>query len=361
MTSLAKVTQTPRTTASAEKSATHAAAGILERTRRLIEPAHRAVIDGFPAEIRRIAGYHIGWWDSEGRPTGTTGKALRPALTLACARAAAAGNASAEKAATAAAVAVELVHDFSLLHDDVMDGGLTRRHRPAAWAVFGTAQAVLTGDLLLTTAIQHVGAAAEPGGGAAVKVLAAAVRELCVGQSQDLAFERSGAVGLAECLEMAEAKTGTLMGAACELGALAAGAGPAVALSLREFGRELGLAFQLVDDLLGIWGDGRATGKPVRSDLASRKKSLPVVAALTSGTPAGERLAGLYDRPQEPDTAWIEQAACLIERAGGRRWAAAEARRRLDAALRALRRAHPAPAAAADLEALAMVMTRRDR
>ncbi|MCF6475695.1 hypothetical protein FAF44_46200, partial [Nonomuraea sp. MG754425] len=133
-----------------------AVAGILERARLLVEPAHRAVVDRFPAELRHIAGYHAGWWDGEGRPAGGGGKALRPALALACARAAAGGRPGAERAALPAAVAVEMVHDFSLLHDDVMDGDRTRRHRPAAWAVFGVGRTVLTGDLLLTTAIHHL-------------------------------------------------------------------------------------------------------------------------------------------------------------------------------------------------------------
>ncbi|MGW4794859.1 polyprenyl synthetase family protein, partial [Nonomuraea sp. NPDC004297] len=194
------------------------------------------------------------------------------------------------------------------------------------------------------------------------RVLAAAVRELCVGQSLDLAFERHAEVGLAACLSMAEAKTGALLGAACELGALAAGAAPDRARRLREFGRELGVAFQLVDDLLGIWGDGAATGKPVGSDLAARKKSLPVVAALTSGTPEGERLARLYARPPGDtlDTAALTQAAHLVEQAGGRSWATEEAGRRLDTALLALHHARPDPSAAHDLETLAAAMTHRN-
>src|SRR4051812_37953957 len=119
--------------------------------REMFEPAYRAVIEALPAEIRHVAGYHIGWWDTDGRATDRVGKAMRPALTLACARAASGGLAgSAHEAVVASAVAVELVHDFSLLHDDVMDGSLTRRLRPTAWAVFGVGPAILAGDMLLT-------------------------------------------------------------------------------------------------------------------------------------------------------------------------------------------------------------------
>ncbi|MFI6743971.1 polyprenyl synthetase family protein [Nonomuraea sp. NPDC050451] len=185
--------------------------------------------------------------------------------------------------------------------------------------------------------------------------------ELCAGQAADLAFETRQDVGLPECLAMAEAKTGALLGAACQLGALAAGAEPAAAHCYRTFARQLGVAFQLVDDLLGVWGDPIATGKPAGSDLASRKKSLPVVAALTSGTAAGECLARMYQREQDMDEHAIAHAAELIEAAGGKTWAQQEAERRIVAALDALTAAHPDPAATTDLHALAALITRRDR
>jgi geranylgeranyl diphosphate synthase type I len=324
-----------------------------------------------PEAIRHVAGYHIGWWDTDGHPTTCKGKAVRPALTLACARAVSAVSSPLSatnidagavvrtfaEASVAAAVAVELVHDFSLLHDDVMDGDRTRRHQPTAWTVFGAGEAILTGDALLTRAVHHLLTAM---GASAVKVLAEAMQELCVGQSADLAFEDRSEVSLTECLQMAEAKTGALLGAACQLGALAAGADEDTATWYRMFGRQLGLAFQLVDDLLGIWGDPSVTGKPVSSDLISRKKSLPVVAALASGTSAGERLAWLYGRHEQPDEEVAANAAPLIEQAGGKAWACAEAQRRVAAAFAALHRAGPAPAALSDLETLATLMTGRD-
>lgn len=328
------------------------AGAVMAEARDLIEPVYRAAVDGMPAEVRHIAGYHAGWWDVDGRPTRQAGKAVRPAVALACARAA---GGVADEAVVAAGVAVELVHDFSLLHDDVMDGDLTRRHRPTAWAAFGIGPAILVGDVLLTTAMQQAGT------GAGVRVLAQAVLDLCAGQSADLAFEERDDVEVPECLAMAEGKTGALLGAACELGALAGGAGPAAARWYRTFGRQLGVAFQLVDDLLGIWGDPAATGKPAGADLVARKKSLPVVAALTSGTQAGAHLAYLYGRDETWDETAIAHVAGLVEAAGGRRWAQAEADRRIEAALTALQEARPAPAAAADLHALSALITRRDR
>ncbi|MFJ5228371.1 polyprenyl synthetase family protein [Kitasatospora sp. NPDC088391] len=335
------------------------AAAVLDEARQRVEPALRAVVGTLPPEIRRIAGYHAGWWDADGRPTGGQGKAVRPALALACARAVRGGPAAPHPrtgdAAVAAAVAVELVHDFSLLHDDVMDQDPVRRHRPAVWTVFGTGLALLAGDTLLAAAVDLLGPT--PAG----KELTGAVLDLCVGQAADLQFEGRTDVGLDECLRMCEGKTGAVLGAACATGALARGADDRTVDHYRAFGREVGLAFQLTDDLLGIWGDPAVVGKPVGGDLESRKKSLPVVAALRSGTAAGAELAALYRQAGKPDAAAVARAAHLVEAAGGRAWARAEADRRSAAALAHLAAADPDPAAAADLRALVDHLLVRER
>ena len=323
---------------------------LLSEARALVEPAHRAAVDRLPAPMRLIAGYHVGWWDAEGRPSDRVGKAVRPALVLAAARAVGAEP----RAAVPEAVAVELVHDFSLLHDDVMDGDLTRRHRPSAWSLFGVGEAILAGDMLAALACDLL--AGRPG----LSTLTGAVLDLCAGQSADLIFERRAAVGVQECLEMAAGKTGALLACACRLGALAGGGDEARVRSLTEFGRHLGLAFQLVDDLLGIWGDPATTGKPAGADLARRKKSLPVVAALGSESAAAHRLAELYAREDDGDPATLSRLAGLVEDAGGRAWAQAEADRRMRAATRCLAEA-AAGTDGGDLAALAAMITHRDR
>jgi geranylgeranyl diphosphate synthase type I len=338
---------------------------LLARVRETVEPAHRAAIDSLPGELRHIAGYHIGWWDADGRPSDTGGKAIRPALTLASAAAitgsaaAAAGEAgsgyqAAGEGVVLAAVAVELVHDFSLLHDDVMDRDLTRRHRPAAWAAFGITKAILVGDMLLALACDLLAYSPDP------KVLSEAVLALCGGQAADLAFEQRDRVPLAECVDMAAGKTGALLGCACELGVITAGGTPQQATALRSFGQHLGLAFQYVDDLLGIWGDPQVTGKPAHSDLASRKKSLPVVAALNAGTPEATELGRLYGREHDEDPAALVRIAGLIQAVGARDWAKAQADQHLSAALHLLEEVAPAPGAARDLRLLADLITRRD-
>lgn len=349
------------------------ASDLLGEARAAIGPRHRAAVDGLPEPLRRVAGYHAGFRDADGTPRppqSEAGKAIRPALVLACAGAA--GGPEAAAAAVPAAVAVELVHDFTLLHDDVMDGDALRRGRPAAWTVYGTAQALLAGNALLAAALRHDEDAGECSAVLAA-VLADAVLDMCAGQAADVAPAPTGGghrsplaehgppshdgpltrPDLAAVLYTAELKTGALFGAACELGARTAGA--ADPARYRAFGRLLGRAFQLVDDVLGIWGDPSSTGKPAGCDPAAARRSAPVVWALTSGTGASARLAKALADP----SCDAGSTADLIAATGARRWALAEARRLTDAALDCLDRASPRPEGAADLRVLASALVDR--
>jgi geranylgeranyl diphosphate synthase type I len=340
---------------------------VLAWSRTTVEPALRAAIDTLPPSMRRIAGYHFGWCNEHGHPEQapgvqatrvhtTHGKAIRPTLVLLSTQAL--GGTPA--AAVPAAVAVELVHNFSLLHDDVMDRDRTRRHRPTAWHVFGLNAAILAGDALLTLALDILAASGHPTAMNGIRMLSAAIQDLLNGQYADLDFEQRTQIELAECLRMAERQTGALMGCACAVGASFAGGSPEQTEQLRRFGQHLGLAFQHVDDLLGIWGDPTVTGKPVHSDLHSRKKSLPVVAALTSGTPAGHELTALYHRDQPLSDIDLVHAAELIDLAGGRAWSQTQIDDLLAQAMHALQSASPAPRAARELTALARLAIHRD-
>jgi geranylgeranyl diphosphate synthase, type I len=296
----------------------------VETARDVVGPAIAAAVDRLSPEVRLVAAYHLGLTDSEGRPagrTGTAGKALRPALALLSARAA---GAEAEQGVPAAA-AVEFVHNFSLLHDDIMDGDTERRHRPTAWTVYGVGAAILAGDALLALAQDLLLEGPAPQGTWASRCLSAAVQRLIAGQGADLAFERRDNVTLDECRQMAGDKTAALMACACSIGAIYVGAPAVLAMGLAGFGAHVGLAFQLTDDLLGIWGAPEITGKPVRSDLRTRKKSLPVVAALTSGTEPGRELRELLARTGSLSEDELIRAAGLVEAAGGREWVEAEA------------------------------------
>ncbi|TQM78913.1 geranylgeranyl diphosphate synthase type I [Saccharothrix saharensis] len=330
---------------------------VLDWSRAGLDPALRSAVDRLPDSMRAVAGYHFGWWDEDGRPTGAdAGKAIRPALVLLGAQAV--GGAA--DAALPAAVAVELVHNFSLLHDDVMDGDTTRRHRPTAWHVFGVNPAILAGDALLTLALDVLAGSGHPRAQQAIRVLSGAVQRLLDGQSADLAFEERTEVRPAECVRMAECKTGALLGASCALGALYGGGRPDQVEHLRSFGDRVGLAFQFVDDLLGIWGDPEVTGKPVYSDLQNRKKSLPVVAALASNTPAAHELHTLYHREEPLTQADLARAADLIEASGARAWSRGRAEDLLTKAEEHLHAATPTARAAHELTAIARLATQRD-
>ncbi|MEU9164404.1 family 2 encapsulin nanocompartment cargo protein polyprenyl transferase [Streptomyces sp. NPDC048424] len=336
------------------------AAVLLERTRHTVNPELRRTVESLPGGMRRVAMYHFGWEHEDGTPAaGNAGKAIRPALVLAAAQALAGPGAGKGDEAVRAAVAVELAHNFTLLHDDVIDKDVRRRGRPTAWTVFGIPDAIITGDGMMALAQRLLAEDPHPASAAASSRLAACVIELCAGQQADCAFEQRPDVSLDECLTMATAKTGALLGCACALGALYAGAGPDEVDAMDAFGREAGLAFQLIDDLIGIWGDPGHTGKPAGADLIARKKSLPVVAALTSGTAAGEELAALYAGPMTGDD--VRAAADAVDRAGGRDWAQAHAADRMGRAVQQLSRAVPDLAAAGGLLALAEFVTRRTR
>jgi geranylgeranyl diphosphate synthase type I len=255
------------------------------------------------------------------------------------------GAAGDEPAVLDAAVAVELIHNFSLLHDDIMDGDRTRRHRPTAWTVFGENQTLLAGCALQTLAFQVL-AEHSP---TAVPALGAMVQELIAGQSEDLELAGNESATVDQCLHMEAGKTASLLSASASLGAQAYGVSAEQVRLLAEFGHHLGMAFQLVDDMLGIWGETDTTGKPVAADLAARKRSAPVVAALSSGSAAGEELRAVLARPEELSQADLVRAADLVERAGGRSWTRERADLHTRESLARLDRLSPPPSALADL------------
>ncbi len=306
----------------------------LTRARGLLDPALREAVEGLGPELGRVVAYHLGLADAEGRPQGGGGgKALRPALAFLSAEAVGAPAG----VALPGALAVELVHNFSLLHDDVMDRDRERRHRPTAWALFGVGNAITAGDALLAEAQRVLLDPPTPERVRAARELAAATARMIVGQAQDLAFESRLDVSFAECRRMSANKTGALLSCAASIGAVLAGAPEAATRALGGFGLHLGLAFQAVDDVLGIWGRPELTGKPVAGDLRQHKKTFPVAAALEARHPAALRLRELLTNGHLSEEA-LAEAVRLVEEAGGRERTEEEAGRQLRLALRALER-----------------------
>jgi geranylgeranyl diphosphate synthase type I len=329
---------------------------VLRRCKEAVTPALAAAVSRLDPASREQSAYHLGWTELDGSPSRAGGgKAVRPALAVLSAEAAGADATT----GLPGAVAVELVHNFSLLHDDLIDGDTERRHRPTVWAQWGAAAAILSGDALLALAAEVLLEAPSPHAAEAARQLAATVRQLVRGQVEDVAFERRGDVGVEECLAMAAGKTGSLLATSASIGAVLAGAPPALTAALYTFGAEVGAAFQLVDDLLGIWGDPAVTGKPVLSDLRSRKKSLPVTYVVHHGDAAGRELAHWLAGSGEAGEDELRRAAALVDSGGGRDWAAAEARRRMTLAEKALAGADLPARPLAELVALGRYLTDR--
>ncbi len=323
----------------------------LNRARELVWPALRLAVDSLEPDLRAVAVQHFGW-DEDG---GGGGKAVRPALALASAAAAGA----APETGVDGAVAVELVHNFSLLHDDIMDRDQERHHRPTAWTVFGEARAILAGDALANLSTQVLLRRETPEAMRAASMLVDATARMIAGQSEDMSREGRLGVRIEEVIAMHAAKTGALLSCASSIGAVLAGAGEDVVRRLAAFGIQVGIAFQAVDDQLGIWGRPELTGKPTWNDLRQRKSSLPVVAALDTKCDEAERLRDLLSKPDLAE-AEIAEAAELVEACGGRRFAAEEAERRMQLALRELEQAPIEPAAREELEGLARFIVERE-
>jgi len=289
-----------------------------------------------------MMGYHMGWLDADLQPAkAPAGKMIRPLLCLlACA---AAGGDPRQVVPTAAGL--ELVHNFSLIHDDIEDRGVTRHHRPALWTLFGMPQACNAGDAMFSLAHLAIHRLAERGVPARVVLDVLRVfDEMCValteGQFLDLAFETRVQVTLDEYLTMIRGKTGALLAAAPQIGALIAGARPAAVEAYRCYGAALGQAFQLQDDILGIWGDEAVTGKSTAGDILSKKKSLPVLYALAHPAVAAEMAARYAGPAFTPDD--IPHLLALLDAAGARPYAEARVQEAIAEARQALHVAVPA-------------------
>ncbi len=337
------------------------APAVLERARQLVEPALMAAVDRLCDELRLPARYHFGWVEADGSPsTAGSGKGLRPALAVLSAEAVGADAA----VAVPGAAAVELVHNFSLVHDDIIDGDVERRHRPTVWAVFGVDDAVISGDALHNLAFQVLlGRSDEEPSAERVRAttrLLAATTAMIAGQAADMAFDDLPEVDLAACLAMEADKTGALLGYSASVGAVLAGAPAARVDALEVYGQELGLAFQAVDDVLGIWGDPSVTGKAAGNDLRERKKSMPVALVLSGGGSAAAELRAVYDVDGDLTDADVARATEVIEAAGGRDDTVAEARRRLDGALTAIDGVGLDAAAVDEMTGLARFVAERD-
>jgi len=321
------------------------AEGSLLRAREIVTPALEAAVVRLSPELRSAVRHHL-----EGG-----GKYVRAGLVLLSAAAVGAD----ERVGVVGAVAIELVHNFSLVHDDIIDGDLERRHRPTVWAHYGVGHAIITGDALVTLALQLLLEDPTPARVNAAVRLAEATQAMIAGQAEDMAFEQRPVLSVEDCIHKKTGKTGALLSCAASLGAVLAGAPAATVEALADYGRHLGIAFQAVDDLLGIWGDPSVTGKAVGNDLRLHKKTLPVAIAAAAAQGSSHRLQSLL--AGELSDSDVEAAARMLDECGAREQTMAVGESHLRAALSALESAPLELGPSAELAAIAHFVTARDR
>jgi geranylgeranyl diphosphate synthase type I len=310
-----------------------------------IEAEMSSVLDdrgGHARPLYEMLAYHLGLDGKDG----ARGKRMRPLLGLLAYQSLTGDYLS----ALPGAAAVELGHNFSLVHDDIEDADLERRHRPTLWALWGIPLAINAGDALF--ALSRLALYRLLDGGFSERRVLALMRvydetclALCEGQYLDISFERQADVSVDAYLEMIGKKTAALVGASVQAGAILATDDDAVVEAYRRFGYDLGMAFQMADDVKGSFWTSAESGKPEAGDIRKLKKTLPVVWALEHGGPDDrDRLASIY-APRSADTgpvvhevstlddAHVGEVLAILERSGAREHALSEARRYRDLAL----------------------------
>ncbi len=240
-----------------------------------------------------MARYPLGWVDEHDRAyESTTGKRIRPLFLLLCTEAAG----GEWRQALPAAAAVELLHNFSLIHDDIQDNSPVRHGRPTVWKIWGLANAINAGDAMFSLAYDALEQLSTTGVPAETtlkvwRVFNQTNLELTRGQHLDMRFEKQQNVSVEDYIWMITGKSAALLAACAQIGALIGSGDEQTASQYAEFALNLGIAFQIRDDILGIWGDPGITGKSIATDILSRKKSLPVLYGLERSS----ELVEIYD------------------------------------------------------------------
>lgn len=331
-----------------------------EEMRRAVNTEMKAVLratDAQPDLFHGMLHYHMGWRDEQLKPADVhAGKQIRPVICLLACQAAG-GN---WQQALPAAAAIELLHNFSLIHDDIEDASPTRRGRQTLWTIWGTEQAINTGDAMF--AFAHLALSRLIERGVAAETAVHALRrfdETCIqltqGQHADMDFEQREVVQVEEYLAMITGKTAVLLSLCTELGALIAGSSSQTVHHYAQFGLNLGLAFQVIDDILGIWGDEAVIGKSASTDILTKKKTLPVLYGLSQNG----ALRKLYQQEQT-DEAFVQQAIQVLNTTGARDYATERATYYSQTALQHLEEAQPTGPAFLALNQLSAMLLQRD-
>lgn len=297
------------------------------------------------SQIKSMIDHHMGWLEGQ-QPSG---KRIRPLLTLLTCHA----TGGEWRTALPAASAIEIIHNFSLVHDDIEDNSDTRRGRATIWKLWGIPQAINTGDAMFALASASTKRLLEVGYSSETVIrvereLDKALLSLTLGQHLDLSFEKQDSVTVDAYLEMIEGKTAALLQAATSIGGVLSGCSTEQIEQLAQFGKHLGLAFQVTDDILGIWGDPKITSKPAGDDLLNGKKSLPVIFGI-------ENSEDFHARWRKPETRrdHRESLTEMLEQCGAKSHAQDLADEHTHMALQSLANIIPEASNSAELYALA--------
>lgn len=337
---------------------------VLERYREEVQRALRDALPSGEMLLQVPLQYQMGWVDKDGNPTNGSeghGKAIRPTL---CLLACEALDGDWRRALPAAA-ALELVHNFSLIHDDIQDGDVERRHRPTLWRVLGKPRALAAGNAMLAYALRGLDRLADGGFSSEIRLRVSSILmerclEMIEGQYLDLSYEGRLDVDTRQYVEMVSRKTGALMQCATEMGAVLAGQTEEVVRLMARCGHAMGVAFQIRDDILGIWGDSAVTGKAAGNDIWRRKKSFPVVYALEHARGASrDRLLQAYSK-REITVDDVEQVMLLLEEVGAQLSAQTLAEDMASDALDALDKVPMAPCGREAISALIQFLVVRE-
>jgi len=334
---------------------------IWQRFRTELEAELRFAVGGASLPMYNMMRYHLGWVDKQGNPqSAPAGKRLRPILCLLACNAVG----GEWQQALPAAAAVELVHNFSLIHDDIQDASPERRGRATVWHIWGQPQAINVGDGMHALALSSLLRLEESGVPhqkvvRAARILGEASLKLCEGQYLDISYENRLDIGIDDYLEMIGCKTAALFRSALEIGALLGTDDESLLTRLKLFGHDVGMTFQVHDDMLSIWGDEKTTGKPNTSDIKMKKKTLPVVYALEKSKGEDrERLWTIY-RKRNVDNNDMEDVLKILNRLDAQGYVQGMSEKHFRQAASELTAADIPPSAKEEFKSIATFLLRR--
>ena len=315
------------------------------------------------SDVYDMLRYYMGWVDENGRPhEAMEGKALRPTLCLfACE---AVGGAL--EMAMPSAVALEFIHNFSLIHDDIQDRDEIRHNRKTLWAVWGDPKALVAGNVLRVVADECLHQLLDSGldydrALAAGTLLTEAYLEMIEGQYLDLQFEGRHDISMSDYLNMISRKTGALIRCSLNLGAVVGAQEQGVGDAFKESGRAMGYVFQIIDDVLGVWGDEETTGKPVGADIRRKKNSYPVVYTMGTAKDKDQKMLNEIYEKDELDDSDVDSVLAVMDRLDVKNQAQQEAEKYANVALESLAPVELSREARQEVEDLAHFLLVRDR